>query len=345
MRGRWELADDGLVVASGQLQLPALGPGRSGEAALLGWRDPQPSAGERWLTFHFETAADEPWAPAGTEMCWDQVPLADDPAPNLVTEPGDVPVELDADGYLLHPALAAPPTLSLYRALTDNDRMAGLGELWARQGLPHPQPGPARVDRDGALTRVRREVRFGDSLVSHDQVFTSLADGGVHIAEEAVLPPELLDLPRVGTVLELGPGLVEAEWFGLGPHECYPDRKRAGLVGRWRMPIDDLFVPYIWPQEAGGRSDVRWLELRDGAGHGVRLTMGRPMQVSASRYRAADLDAATHLHELTTRPQTIVHLDAAHRGLGTATCGPDTIEAYLLRGGRYRWEWSLRPLG
>ena len=235
--------------------------------------------------------------------------------------------------------------LSLYRALTDNDRMAGLGELWSGQGLTSPQPGPARVERDGAVTRVSREIACGDSVVTHHQVFAPLADGGVHVSEEAIIPAELSDLPRVGTVLETGPDLVEAEWFGLGPHETYPDRQRAGLVGRWRSSIDALFVPYIWPQEAGGRSDVRWLELRDRAGDGVRLTMGRPMQVSAGRYRAADLDAAEHMEELTPRAGTVVHLDAAHRGVGTASCGPDTLEPYLVRGGTYRWEWLIEPLG
>jgi beta-galactosidase len=137
---------------------------------------------------------------------------------------------------------------------------------------------------------------------------------------------------------------VNAEWFGLGPHETYPDRKRSGLVGRWRSAIDDLFVPYLWPQEAGGRADVRWLQLSDAAGEGVRLDLDAPGQVSANRYTAADLEAATHLDELTPRAETIVHLDAAHRGVGTASCGPDTIEAYLVGPGTYRWGWSLRPL-
>ena len=145
-------------------------------------------------------------------------------------------------------------------------------------------------------------------------------------------------------MLELRPGLVDAEWFGLGPHECYPDRLRSGLVGRWESPIDDLFVPYIWPQEAGGRAGVRWLELRDGLGDGVRLTMDEPRQVSANRFRADDLEPAEHLEELVARPETIVHIDAAHRGVGTATCGPDTTEAYRLGGGTYRWAWTLQPL-
>jgi beta-galactosidase len=57
-----------------------------------------------------------------------------------------------------------------------------------------------------------------------------------------------------------------------------------------------------------------------------------------------DLDVATHQQELQARAETIVHIDAAHRGVGTASCGPDTLEPYLVRPGTYRWEWTLTPL-
>jgi beta-galactosidase len=89
---------------------------------------------------------------------------------------------------------------------------------------------------------------------------------------------------------------------------------------------------------------VRWLALRGADGAGLRLTMDLPMQVSASHVRAADLEATTHADELQRRAETIVHLDAAHRGLGTASCGPDTLDEYLVGPGTYRWEWTLQPL-
>lgn len=348
LRGRWQLADDGVPVAEGNISGPPVEPGATGEATLDGWQDPAELAGERWLTLRFETASDEAWAPQGTEICWDQLPLLEPADREAATtsatpDPTGGPVELDGDGYLRHPALSAAPRLCLTRAMTDNDRMAGLGERWRALGLSDPQPGPATIELEGVVTRVEREVRYGRVAVRHTQLLTPLRAGGVHVSEAAEIPAELDDLPRVGTVLEVGPGLVDAEWFGLGPHECYPDRCRSGLVGRWRSAIDELFVPYIWPQEAGGRAGVRWLELRDGAGDGVRLTMDQPRQVSANRFRAADLEPAEHLEELTARPETIVHIDAAHRGVGTATCGPDTTPEYLVRGGTYRWAWTLQP--
>jgi len=76
----------------------------------------------------------------------------------------------------------------------------------------------------------------------------------------------------------------------------------------------------------------------------MRVTLDRPRQVSATHFRAAELAAATHDVDLVPRPGTMVHLDAAHRGLGTASCGPDTLPEYLVGPGTYRWSWSLLPL-
>ena len=101
-------------------------------------------------------------------------------------------------------------------------------------------------------------------------------------------------------------------------------------------------MPYIRPQENGGHADVRWLELADDAGQTLRLSFDRPMQVSATHHRATALAAATHHEELVSADTTIVHIDVAHRGLGTASCGPDTLPAYLVGPGTYRWSWTVR---
>jgi beta-galactosidase len=63
--------------------------------------------------------------------------------------------------------------------------------------------------------------------------------------------------------------------------------------------------------------------------------------MSALPHSAADLTAASHAHELPARDRTFVHVDAAHRGLGTLACGPDTHDRWKLDGGRYRWAWTL----
>lgn len=42
-------------------------------------------------------------------------------------------------------------------------------------------------------------------------------------------------------------------WYGLGPHECYPDRLASGRLAAWREDdIRKLHTPYIFPSEALG---------------------------------------------------------------------------------------------
>ena len=109
--------------------------------------------------------------------------------------------------------------------------------------------------------------------------------------------------------------------------------------------MTDLAVPYVKPQENGGRADVGWLELGDATAPRFRLAFDRPLQVSATHHRDADLAAAGHDVDLPAVPETVIHIDAAHRGLGTASCGPDTLPEYMVGPGTYTWSWSILAPG
>jgi beta-galactosidase len=234
----------------------------------------------------------------------------------------------------------------LWRAPTDNDRIVGLAAQWRDLGVDNITRILRSVRREGDATIVESDEQTGAGIVvPHEQRFRSIAGGGVLVEETVTIPEQLADLARVGVVMETVPGLEQTEWFGRGPVESYPDRWHGSPVSRWRSTVTDNYVPYVRPQENGGRNAVRWLELSDGKGRGFRLSFDRPCQVSATHHRAVDLASARHDVELTTRPETIVHLDVAHRGLGTASCGPDTLPEYLVGPGCYRWSWLIAPLG
>ena len=346
----WELATESGTLASGDVELPAIGPGASATVVLSGWPDADRLADtEAWLTIRFRTPVELAWAPAGFEVCAGQLPVGAAAAASASADPTvdpDAPaVQVDAAGLLVHPLLAAPPTLSLWRAPTDNDRIGGMGAQWVAWGLDRLSRTLDGIDRDGS-TVVVRSTYLGSASVaaSHVQRLSPLANGGVRVEEEVEIPAELTDLARVGTVFETVPGLEQLTWFGAGPHETYPDRKRGGLLGAWQSTVTEQAVRYARPQENGGHADGRWLELRDAAGAGARITLGKPSQVSATHFRAADLDAARHDVELKAVASTVIELDAAHRGLGTASCGPDTLPEYLVGPGTYRWSWTIEPL-
>jgi beta-galactosidase len=212
--------------------------------------------------------------------------------------------------------------------------MAARWDVW---GLSQLHRHLIDIQRDDHATCVPAEYITGAGIhIRHAQTFSASANGSIQIEEVVDIPPELEDLPRVGTVFELRPGLEQLVNYGRGPHECYPDRRRAALIGKSRSSVSEQYVPYIRPQENGGHADVRWFTL-----DGVRVELDRPTQVSVLHFRDADLATASHDVELTPCAETVAHLDAAQRGLGTASCGPDTLAQYVVGPGRYRWTWSL----
>ena len=158
------------------------------------------------------------------------------------------------------------------------------------------------------------------------------------------LAPGLDDVPRIGVGLTLRPGLERVTWYGRGPWENYSDRLASTIVGRFESTVADQYVPYILPQEHGQHCDTRWLSLTGDDGFGLRVE-GRPaIGFSASHFTAADLYAARHTSDLEPRPEVVLNLDHAQRGLGTASCGPDTAGRYRLLERSYRFSYTLRPI-
>jgi beta-galactosidase len=352
LEAEWDVAIEGRVVASGRFAPGGVEPGESTAIRLDGLPRDLSMVGDAWLTTRW-TAARDPggWIGAGDEVCVLQVPIGGGPGglPPLegAIGSGSGTEIVDDDGNIVHPLLASSPALSLWRAPTDNDRIGGFGDAWSALGLDRLARRRIAMHREGTTVTIDDEVTTGAGhRVTHRRVVRT--DGGaITVEEDVTVPPQLDDLPRIGIVLELVPGLEDLTWFGAGPHETYPDRKRSGIVAVHRSKVTDQTVPYIRPQENGGHADVRWLTLRepDAGNRAVRLSMDPPAQVSATHLRATDLAAATHVGELVPRAETIVHIDAAHRGLGTASCGPDTLPQYRVGPGTYRWTWRLETVG
>ena len=287
------------------------------------------------ITFHCVLAEDVPWAPAGFEVGWDQALFT---APEII-------------GRLVAPhAPALPATdvefgiiaatqLSLWRAPTDNDRIFGISARWDAWGLRELACQQEDEQVDGDVRVVTRSLVTGSGhAVRHERRITTDAEG-VLVHERVHLPAELSDVARVGVTLGM-PVISDVRWFGRGPQETCPDRTLAPF-GSWAAPLVGMHTDYVRPQENGGREDVVWMELAaDEAAWAI--VQDAPRHMSVSRYSDGQLADVTHNVELVPEDMTYVHIDAAHRGVGTASCGPDTLPQYLVGTGHHEWTWRLR---
>lgn len=154
-------------------------------------------------------------------------------------------------------------------------------------------------------------------------------------------------LPRVGLRLVLPGRFAHARFLGRGPHENYAERCTSALLGIYDLAVDDWARPYIYPAECGGRTGVRWLELRESPGEagGLRIDAEADLQVQLARFTTEDLTAARHTIDLPRRDEVYVYVDYRHMGVGgDIGWGKSVREPYLIRPGVFRWAVRLSAL-
>jgi beta-galactosidase len=194
--------------------------------------------------------------------------------------------------------------------------------------------------RSGAVTRVVGYATGEGHPIEHRQRIDVVDGSRLRITEVIAVDRSLRDLPRVGVRFSLPAEFAELTWLGLGPGDSYPDRRAAVRFGRWKATVEEQFVPFVKPQEYGLHLDTCWFELVS-----PRSVLGveadAPVAFSALPHSVEELEGVTHAHLLPPSTATHVHIDVAHRGLGTAACGPDTHPRHLVRGGTSRFGWTL----
>ena len=84
---------------------------------------------------------------------------------------------------------------------------------------------------------------------------------------------DLPTIPAFGIEWALPVEYANLRFYGAGPEETYADRRHAKL-GVWSTTAGDDCAPYLLPQETGNHEDVRWAEITDDSGHGVRVKRG-----------------------------------------------------------------------
>ncbi|MFN2208871.1 MAG: glycoside hydrolase family 2 TIM barrel-domain containing protein [Candidatus Promineifilaceae bacterium] len=379
----WEIAADGQVLQSGTLTTLAVPTGQSENITLpLEIPDLQPGV-ETFFTLRFTTREDTSWCAAGHEVAAAQFLLptsetveAKSPAlhdlPPLTLLQEDQSAIISGQGFQIIydelngriiswqkedvDLLVSSPVLNLWRAPTDNDGIkldderyyilnewlkAGVHELdYKIDAVSIEQPAPQKI-----IIQMRAHGGAGSKrdLVQHTQTLTIFGSGELLLDNQVITHHGLPPLPRIGLTMVLPAGFEKLSWFGRGPFENYRDRNSGALVGRYHSTVSEQYVPYIVPQEHGNKTDVRWLALTNDSGAGL-LAIGVPiMEISAGHYTAGDLYAAAHTKELVPRAETILNLDLMQMGLGSASCGPATLPAYLILPGTYSFSVRLRP--
>jgi beta-galactosidase len=371
----WKLLENGETIQGGHLKPLDVAPGATKNVRIPLHKPKLKAGAEYLLNISMETRQKTLWADAGYAVARGQMkipwrapaakaqnlkrcrPLMVSRKGGLVKIAGDeFSVEFDQTNGILNSLIydgraviksGGGPRLNFFRAYLDNDRW--VSGKWRKIGLMDLKPKLEKFEVDDADDRrvvVRSEILYtGKQGFSsrHVTVWTVMANGCIAVDNNVVATPEDTVLPRIGVRMELQPGLENFTWYGRGPEENYVDRKTGAFIGRYSRSVSEMLTPYTRIQSCGNRCDVRWALLTDKSGSGLLVVPEKPMSMTALHYTERDLHYANHQTELEAHPETMLYLDAAHLGLGNGSCGPRTMERYILRAHPMAFRYRMLP--
>lgn len=232
-------------------------------------------------------------------------------------------------------------TFNGFRSIS-NDRRGNF-----KSDIIAPKVTLKQEDGDAIIT-VKYDVKSGRenrTTIPVETTYTIYNDGSIGVKSNFGNESNQ-DFSRLGLIAALDPRLGNVQWLGRGPHENYPDRKTSAFMGVWDGTVNGMTEEYIKPQSMGERCDVKWVTFTDNKGEGVRFRTGGTFHFSALHYTDEELWQTKYKHELSKihRPEIILHLDAAMRGLGNASCGPGPLPKYELQEKNYSYGFVIEPI-
>ena len=147
-------------------------------------------------------------------------------------------------------------------------------------------------------------------------------------------------MPKFGMRMRIPADFTAIEYYGRGPWENYPDRKRSAFLGRYRMPLSEYETEYIHPQDNGNRCDVRWFTIGNGR-ETLRIDGCQPLCIRAWDYGEEDLEQAAHPHEIERGRFVNLNIDLNLHGVGGIdTWGQRTLPQYTIDGNK-PWHFAF----
>jgi beta-galactosidase len=382
---KWKLLENGVPVAQGEKQLTAIAPQSQ---AIVRLDLPAMNDKEFFLQVEAVLIEAKNLVPTGHIVAREEFQLSDytfarpvtviedkklfiNKNDNLISIKGDkFQVVFKEDSGLLQSyahdgqtIIEKPITPNFWRAPTDNDfgnQMQRRYAAWKKASTNRTLKTFTIKTKDGKafgsksirtdLVKIKAVYDLPDVSAILEMHYTINGIGEIFV-ESAIsgLKENSPDLPRFGNIITLPISFDKVKWYGRGPHENYWDRKTASFVAEYTSTADELYVPYVRPQENGYKTDVRWISLTDSAGKGILIEGTDLLSFSALHYTIEDLDAGDkrtgHTYDLKKRPNVFLNLDYKQMGLGgDDSWGARTHDAYLLKPMDYKYSFIIRPI-
>lgn len=213
-----------------------------------------------------------------------------------------------------------PPAPLFWRATTDNDKgysQSYHSGCWLTASLARKCIN-IDVEEGNNFVRVGFTYEFSiDREIKVKNDYMISIDGSVRVKSIYHGVDNLPQMPIFAVSFKVPADYHELEWYALGPDENYSDRSKGARLGIFKNQVAANLSGYLMPQESGNRTGVRWVNLTDKEGQGIRITSsGDSLECNFSPYTAFELENAQHHYELPNIHYTVVTVAGKQMGIG-----------------------------
>lgn len=209
--------------------------------------------------------------------------------------------------------LDAPLRPEFWRAPTDNDIGAFMPfkwHLWKTASLYQLPESYNVLEQQGKV--VTKLVFPGiEDRCSIEYVFCN--DDKIEITVSMYLRQHA---PCFGVSFAMPKEYGYLRWYGNTQQEAYCDRKNGRRLGLAEGMVIKQMTPYEHPQECGNKTDLRWLEIKNKAGKGIRIKSEHPFEASVLPYTAHEIENAGHASGLPPHNRSVVRIIKSGYGVG-----------------------------
>ena len=374
----WSLSEEGEVLDKGKISGPDIPPQTTATLTIPYSKSVLKKNREYFLNFSVQLKEEEPLLAKNYEIATEQLQL---PLEREIEKPDvsaipDFKIKEDEKQVLIsgelfeitfdktsgmltgykyddHELLETGPIPNFWRAPIDNDfgfKIRKKLGIWEQAG-PNRELKDFSVEKKGNnLVHILVEYQLPAVNSSYQTSYMVYGNGEI-IIKSSFQPGKkgLPVMPRFGMRMTIPKELNQVKWYGRGPQENYWDRKTAAFVGSYEKTVDELYFPYISPQENGNRTDTRWITFTNKEGFGLKATGMPLLSWSALPYTQEDLTqqsrGSMHTYDLQKRDFISVNLDDKQMGLGgDNSWGAWPHEQYRIPVKEYSYEFKLSPL-
>ncbi|MCG6191104.1 glycoside hydrolase family 2 TIM barrel-domain containing protein [Maribellus maritimus] len=367
----YELTENGNIVDKGDLGALSIAPGAKKEIAVP-VKEMEPGK-EYFLRIVFSLKEDEKWAEKGHVIAWDQFLLQEakqqtgelkngngklrlENSDDLIRVTGnDFQASFDAESgemeslkYRGDEMIVSPIVPNFWRVPVDNDlghNFEITSGAWRTASSDRLIKKVASIDYNGDSLQIFITAELPVFAIQHKTVYTVYKSGSIKVSCSMDVEMERPELPRFGVQFEIPDEFSQMRWYGRGPQETYQDRKTGAAFGIYSGKVDEQIYPYIYPQENGNKTDVRWVTFTNSSGEGLKITGLPQVDVSARPYTDLILEASTHNYQLPDMSFYSVQIDYKQRGVGgNNSWGLKPLDSYRLLESYYEYSFVISPV-